>query len=209
MKLLKKLDLKSIAIIVLIAIIVMMRACQPAKPTVPSSTVNVGGKPYTEVSHTIDTQYVPVVKKLYKKGKDIYHDTIIYVNVPIGSDTAAILKDYFAKKIYIDTLKLDDNLGYIVVNDTVYQNSILGRFWLASVNKIKITDQLVVKELPRNQLYLGLTTGFDRANFINYLGPTMMLKTKTDKVYSVGIGYSATKTVSIQGSVYWKIKLRK
>lgn len=210
MNLLKKLDLKSITIIVLIAVILAMRACQPSKPVEPKpGTVTVDGKPYQVVKHTIDTQYIPQVQTVYKKGKTIYIDTVIYVKVPLGSDTAAILKDYFAKKVFIDTLKLANNLGYIVVNDTVYQNSILGRVWLASVKRTKITETLVVKELPRNQLYIGLTGGLNNFSTLSYLAPSLMLKTKSDKVYSFGVGYTVTKTISIHGGVYWKIKLRK
>jgi len=51
--------------------------------------------------------------------------------------------------------------------------------------------------------------GFDKANIINFAGPSAMLKTKTDKVYTLGVGYSNAKTVAVQGGMYWKIKLKK
>ena len=124
-------------------------------------------------------------------------------------DTLQVVKDYYAKRVYIDTLKLADSLGYIVVNDTVSQNSLLGRLWNAQVNKTTIKETLIVKELPKNQVYIGLVGGFDRANVVNFAGPSLLLKTKTDKVYSIGVGYSADKVMSIQGGLYWKIKLKK
>lgn len=207
-KTLLKLDLKSMLLIVLVLIIVLMRTCETQKNE-PVKTVKIDGKKYEVVKHDIDTFIQRKETIVYKKGKDIYHDTTIYVAAPIDFDTLQVIKDYYAKRVYIDTLKLADSLGYIVVNDTVSQNSLLGRLWNAQVNKTTIKETLIVKELPKNQVYIGLVAGFDKQNVVNFAGPTLMLKTKTDKVYSIGVGYSASKEVSIQGGIYWKIKLKK
>jgi len=203
-----KLDLKTVAVIVLIIIIILMRACNgTGKQT--GDTIKIDGKKYEVIKHDIDTVLVPHDTVVYRKGKDIYHEKPIYVPVPISVDTLAILTDYYAKRVYIDTLKLADSLGYIVINDTVSQNSLLGRLWTAQVNKIQIRETLIVKDLPKNQVYIGLSGGFDKVNVVNFIGPSLLLKTKSDKIYSIGVGYSASKTISIQGSIYWKIKLKK
>jgi hypothetical protein len=202
------LDLKSILLIVLILIIVLMKTCD-RKETKPGTTVKIEGKKYEVVKHDIDTLIQKKETVVYKKGTDIYHDTTIYVPTPISFDTVQVVNDYYAKRVYIDTLKLADSLGYIVVNDTISQNSLLGRLWNAQVNKTTIKETLIVKELPKNQIYIGLVGGFDKATVVNFAGPSIMLKTKTDKVYSIGVGYSASKVVSIQGGLYWKIKLKK
>lgn len=81
--------------------------------------------------------------------------------------------------------------------------------WDAQVNKTTIKEQIIVKELPKNQVYIGLVGGFDKVNIVNFAGPSLILKTKTDKMYSIGVGYSGNKAVSIQGGIYWKIKLTK
>lgn len=203
-----KLDLKSILLIVLILIIVLMKTCD-REETKPGKTIKIEGKKYEVVKHDIDTFIQKKETVVYKKGTDIYHDTTIYVPTPISFDTVQVVNDYYAKRVYIDTLKLADSLGYIVVNDTISQNSLLGRLWNAQVNKTTIKETLIVKELPKNQIYIGLVGGFDKATIINFAGPSIMLKTKTDKVYSIGVGYSASKVVSIQGGLYWKIKLKK
>lgn len=203
-----KLDLKSILLIVLVLIIVLMRSCEGGDSK-PGNTVKIDGKKYEVLKHDIDTFIERKETVVYKKGKDIYHDTTIYVPTPMSFDTLQVVNDYYAKRVYIDTLKLADSLGYIVVNDTVSQNSLLGRLWNSQVNKTTVKETLIVKELPKNQVYIGLVGGFDRANVVNYAGPSLMLKTKTDKVYSVGVGYSADKVMSIQGGLYWKIKLKK
>lgn len=208
MNLLKKLDLKTLVILGLIVVILLMRACNGGS-TKPGETIKVDGKKYEVLKHTIDTVKVPVKTVEYRPGKNIYLDSLIYVEVPMSIDTLAILKDYYAKRVYIDTLKLKDDLGFIVVNDTVSQNSLLGRMWDAQVNKTTIKEQIIVKELPKNQVYIGLVGGFDKKNIINFAGPSLLLKTKSDKIYSIGVGYSGDKSVSIQGGIYWKIKLTK
>lgn len=202
------LDLKTLLLMALILVIIFMRMCEHPSPK-PTDTININGTNYGIIQHTIDTVLVPYDTIVYRPGKKIYIDTTIYVQIPITIDTIAILKDYYSKKIYIDTLKLTDSLGYIIVNDTISKNSIIGRLWNAKVNKVKITETLIVKELSTNQLYIGLVAGFDKVNIVNFAGPSLILKTKTDNLYSIGIGYSGNKTVSIQGGMYWKIKLKK
>jgi hypothetical protein len=203
-----KLDFKTLLLIGLIVVIVLMRACE-STGTKPGETIKIDGKKYEVLKHEIDTVLIPHDTVVYKKGKDIYHDTTIYVEVPSTVDTSAIIRDYYAKRIFIDTLKLKDSLGYIVVNDTVSENTLLGRLWNAQVNKISIKETLIVKDLPKNQVYIGLVGGFDKQNIVNFAGPSLLLKTKSDKIYSVGVGYSASKVLSLQGSIYWKIKLKK
>ena len=208
MKLLK-LDLKTLLIIALVLIVILMRACGDGGSNTPGETIKVDGKKYEVLNRTVDTLKVPVKTVEYRKGKEIYVETPIYVEIPAKVDTLSILKDYYAKRVYIDTLKLKDDLGFIVVNDTVSQNSLLGRMWDAQVNKTTIKEQIIVKELPRNQVYIGLVGGFDKQNIVNFAGPSLLLKTKKDKIYSIGVGYSGDKSVSIQGGIYWKIKLTK
>jgi hypothetical protein len=44
---------------------------------------------------------------------------------------------------------------------------------------------------------------------VNFVGPTFLFKSKKDKVYSLGIGYSLQKQLSVQGGLYWKIGKKK
>lgn len=208
MKSLLKLDIKTLLLIALVIIIVLMRSCD-GSGSKPGETIKIDGKKYEVLKHTIDTVIVPHDTIVYRPGKDIYHEVPVYQVVPINIDTLAILKDFYAKRVYIDTLRLSDSLGYIVVNDTISENSLLGRLWTAQVNKTTIKEQIIVKELPRNQVYIGVVGGFDKVNIVNFAGPSLILKTKTDKVYSVGVGYAGSGAISVQGGIYWKIKLKK
>jgi hypothetical protein len=209
LNLLKKLDFKTLLILALVVVVLLMRMCGNKPEPKKGDTVKIDGKKYEVLKHEIDTEYVKVTQTVVKQGKDIIHDVPVYVNVPVNVDTNAILKDYYAKYCIKDTLKLKDSLGWVSIKDTVFKNKIVNRVWSSNVNKMIVKETLIVKELPRNQVYFGGVMGFDKANIINFAGPSAMLKTKTDKVYTLGVGYSNAKTVAVQGGMYWKIKLKK
>lgn len=209
MKFLEKLDLKTLLIFALILIILFMRMCSGPKTTGDPKVIKIDGKKYTVVKHDIDTIVEKVEKVVYKDGKTIYVDRPIYVNIPSNIDTNFILKNYYSKLEYIDTFKVDDTVGYVVVKDTIFKNKILNRVWDSHLNKFTIKETLYVEPLPKMMLFVGGNIGFDKVNIINYAGPTLVLKDKKDKLYSLGVGYSGNKTLSIQGGMYWKIKLKK
>lgn len=210
-------DIKVLFILVLAAI-VLFQQCGGSKDKKPGAIVKVDGKKYMSVKHEIDTVYERITQTVVKKGKDIYHETIIhdttikYINI----DTAALLRDYFAKNIYRDTILFNDSFGSITIVDTISQNKILTRTWNAKLNKITIKETTIVKELPKNQLYVGVNAGFNKQDFISYLGTGVILKTKKDKLYHIGAGVSNRAVDGVSGSLrpyvstgmYWKIKLK-
>lgn len=205
-KILDSLDLKTLLIAGLIALLLFTRGCNDKDITKGGTTV-VNGKTYQNITQVVDTIYVPTKQTVYKPGKTIYKETPVFVAMPREVDTVAILKDFYCKEVYKDTLKLNDGLGYVSVIDTVSQNKIIGRVWNSQVNKIIVKDTKIVKKAPVNQLYIGAVGGFDRVNIVNYVGPTLVFKTKKDKLYSLGIGYGTNKQISLQGGIFWKIKL--
>ena len=146
---------------------------------------------------------------IYKEGETIYVEKPIYVDVPNDVDTGEILKDYFAKYTYKDTIKLEDSLGTVQITDTIQKNKIVSRTFKSNINQVHVRDSIIVKELPKTQLYVGGNIGVDKVVGFNYFGPTFVLKTKLDNMYSLGVGINNNKTTSIMTGVYWKIKLKK
>jgi hypothetical protein len=203
-----KLDLKTLLIIGLIIALLLTRMCSGGDQA-SHPVVKIDGKKYEVVKHTVDTIIVTKTKTEYRPGKVIYKDLPIYVTPPTQVDSLAIVKEYYSKIVYKDTLNLNEDGGTITVTDTVSQNKIIGRLWSASIKQKTIHDVTIVKELPKTQLYIGGTAGFDEDNIVNFVGPSLLLKTKQDRVYSLGIGYGTDKTISIQAGIYWKIKLGK
>jgi hypothetical protein len=126
----------------------------------------------TKVITKIDTLRTDTTIYKWKKGKDILKYTIIYDTISINTivDTSAILKDFFAKNVFTDTLSLPE--GTIAINDTISENKIFGRSYNA-----KITQKTIVKVreirttiAPKGTLYWG------------FMG------TKQDQTYGFGAG---------------------
>ena len=94
----------------LVAIIFFMRSCD-------------GGKTITEPKIITKTETkwdtINVVKEVYVpkwKTKIVTQIDSILINTPI--DTLEVLKDYYAKNVFIDEISLD-SLGIITITDTI------------------------------------------------------------------------------------------
>jgi hypothetical protein len=166
----------------------------------------IDGKPYEVIKHEIDTIDIVKTNTITKQGKDIYHDTTIFVSVPTIVDTNQILMNYFAKNVYRDTLHLPDSLGEVVLLDTISKNSIESRKFTASVKQRTIKETTIVKELPKTKIFWGIGMGFDKTNFIHHVGANLLINTKCDKLYNIGGGVDINKTPFLNASIYWKIK---
>jgi hypothetical protein len=166
----------------------------------------IDGKPYEVIKHEIDTIDIVKTKTITKQGKDIYHDTTIFVQVPMNVDTIAIIKNYFAKNVYKDTLHLPDSLGYVILLDTISKNTIESRMFTASVKQRTIKETTIVKELPKTKIFWGVGLGFDKTNYIHHVQGNLLINTKCDKLYNIGAGVDINKVPFINASIYWKIK---
>ena len=214
----KLLNLKNIAIALLVAIVLFQQCGGNKKGT--GEIVKVDGKKYELIKHEIDTVEVVKTKVVTKKGEDIYHETIVEkeVIIPAVIDTAALLKDYYSKVLYKDVLVLPDSLGTVDVTDTISQNKIWGRTFNANVKQRIIKETTIVKELPKTQVYYGFTGGFNKVDVVSNLGAGVLIKSKSDKIYQLGIGVAnkvgtdgtnGVLTPFIGGGVFWKIKFKK
>jgi len=213
----KLLNFKNIAIAALI-IFVLLQWFNPGG-ILPGKKVFIAGKAYEVIKHDIDTIDIVKTKVVTKKGEDIYHETIVEkeVIIPAVIDTMALLKDYYSKVLYKDTLVLPDSLGTVAVLDTISQNKILGRTFNASVKQRTIKETMIVKELPKTKVFYGLEGGFNKADFVSSVGAGVLINTKKDKIYQLGLGVTNQTTDGtnggftpyVKGGVYWKIKLKK
>ena len=204
-----KIDIKTALIVILGIALLLTNMCSGDKTKTDKEIIEIDGKKYELLSSSVDTQYIPVEKIVLKPGKTIYKDTTIYTSIPLSIDTINILRSYFAKNVYIDTLKLDDSLGFLVVTDTIYQNSIYNRLWYTKINKVTINDKKVVKELPKNQFFVGFNTSLNRIDIVGSAGLMTTLKTRDDKLYNLGIGLMNTSngiSPYVGGGIQWKVK---
>lgn len=163
-----------------------------------------------------DTVEVEVEVPYEVEGEIVYKDSIIYVPTLVKVDTALILKDFYAKNLFNDTIKLNNSQGFIYLNQVVSENKIVSKNWTSNI-KPKIVREPAPEPPPiRNQVFIGVNGALSKEDFVNSLGMGLILKTKKDHLYQIGLG-AANRTVDgtsgefrpyLNGGVYWKIKLK-
>ena len=188
------------ALTVLFLLILLYRA-ECGSPVIPigSKKVVVDGKKYDVIKEITDTQYVKYTEK--GETNTVVHDTTIYVQIPVLDSVKldSLVKLYYAKNVYFDTLKL--NYGSIYVQDSVQFNKIFGRRWSADLLIPKETKTTVVKDPAKNRVYFGAGASYGTS-----ITPTvgLMLKTKQERIYGVSLGVSNGLPV-YGGSIYVKL----
>jgi hypothetical protein len=129
------------------------------------------------------------------------------VPVYIKADSERIVREYHSKVLYKDKLVLENGLGTIDITDTISMNKIIGRKWNAQIRERTITDTKIVKELPKNQVYIGAQTIIGNSNVM--AGPQLTLKTKKDNMYGAGLLIDGNGNKYLGVSVGWKIAFKK
>ena len=196
-------------ILCLIIIILLLRMCDgESNELKKGDTIKVNGKKYEVVDHRRDTTYITRDSIVYKKGKDIKVEVKVPVYIPANVDTQEILKDYFSRRFYIDTLDLGQK-SFVIVKDTITENKILSRVFESSITERIINDTLFLVEPPKRQMFIGFQMGFDKKDIINYGGLSLLYKDKKDKIFGLGLGINSNGQPTIMGNMNWKIQLKK
>lgn len=199
-------------IILFLVIIMFLQYCNPGgfmPNRIEYSTV-VDSIPYA-VHDTVPYEVEVEVEVPYEVEVRVPYE--VKVIEPV--DTANILKDFYAKNKFSETLILPNGVGTLVLDETVTENKIVERN--ISNSKIKkeiLLDTLRLPEIPKNKFYYGFNFSANKQDFINSIGGGVMMKTKTDKIYRIDLGLNNRifdGTVGkfspyIGGGVYWKIK---
>ena len=154
---------------------------------------------------------VPVEVQVEKPVPYAVHDTIQAV-----VDTNLIVNQYLNSfNVFTNTYKFDKKQGSITITDTISKNKIVGRKYTTKITPI--TDTLYLPEPFKRKVFFGIEGGFNQADFMNSVGAGLLINSKSDKIYNLGIGVNNRTTDGtngeftpyIRGGVYWKIKLKK
>jgi len=184
-------SIQSILIIVLAGVLLYQSQCSKKPDVEPEVIVTIETK-WDTVSVT-QTEYVPK----WRTRVVTKHDTI-----PSDIDTMSILKDYYSKFHYVDTLTLD-TLGYLVLSDTISKNSIVSRSFSSGIT---IPTTTITKEiyLKKREFFWGMGLNGDPSQ-LNYLGGEFMYKNKQRNMFGVGVGVNQDLQPVFSGRMYWKI----
>jgi hypothetical protein len=214
---------REILILLLFGIILFLRGC--GDDTGDKTIVDVDGEQYELLESKTDTIYVEKEVKVTKYvPKYITKEVIKEVEIPVDVDSLAIIKDYFSKVTVKDTLSLaydfpdvvtdslgnkpSGDLGFGILTDIISQNRIESREidWFFKIPTVYNTT--IVKELPKNEFYIGFGTGIDQTNGLNNLSGNVLFKTKKLNIYGLNLGLSnqlGEYKPFVGGSMYWKL----
>ena len=214
---------REILILLLFGIILFLRGC--GEDYGDKTLVEVDGEQYELLESKTDTIYVEKEVKVTKYvPKYITKEVIKEVEIPVDVDSLAIIKDYFSKVTVKDTLSLaydfpnvvtdslgnkpSGDLGFGILTDIISQNRIESREidWYFKIPTVYNTT--IVKELPKNEFYIGFGTGIDQTNGLNNLSGNVLFKTKKLNIYGLNLGISnqlGEYKPFVGGSMYWKL----
>tara|TARA_R110000787_G_scaffold28342_1_gene77505 strand:+ start:443 stop:1033 length:591 start_codon:yes stop_codon:yes gene_type:complete len=188
-------NIQSLLIVVLVVIILFMRGCSNNRDQtpLPEPTITAEVKVKWDTLKIDSLVYIPQ----WRTKIETIHDTI-----PADIDTLDILKDYYAKYFYTDTLDLD-SLGNIVISDTISQNSIV--FREIQPNVLIPTTTITNTVYINNREFYGGFGIKGKSDQLNYLGGELLFKTKNKQAYSIGIGVNQEFQPVLGFGMYWKI----
>ena len=114
--------------------------------------------PVTITNVRVDTVYQQKTLTKYKKGDSIPFvvlDTLYLIDSMVIHDTVKMVNDYLSVKAYSDTLRINtDNSLYVY--DTISQNKIIGRSFIAHLTEKMIEKNTFIERKPKNELFIGL-----------------------------------------------------
>lgn len=173
-----------ISIVIVVFLISSLSYVWIQKENKEKELIVVNGKVYELLSKEVEIIEVEKIVTQFKEGKTIYVEVEVPVEVfiPTEIDTMEVLQDYYSTRVYSDTLRVE-NLGYVTIVDTISQNKIIGRSFKASLLERTITETITVKELPRLQIWTGVT-----ASNSMQLGATIGVTTKRRTHLGLDVG---------------------
>ena len=184
-------NIQTLLVVVLAALLFLQRGCSSTSPVEPEVITEVVTQ--WDTIRVAEKEYVP--KYIRKTVVEI--DTF---SAPI--DTISILKDYYAKYFYTDTIKID-TLGTIVINDTVTRNLISMRDVQSNIfiPTTTITNTIYLK---KRELFGGISVGSSPTAIQNLNGELLFINKKR-QAYGIGAGINNQFQPVYTVRMYWKI----
>lgn len=157
---------------------------------------------YTKVLTLHDTTYKKEYIRTYKQGDSIPYAVIDSVQIPVH-DTIRIITEYSQIKAYSDTIRKDSNT--FVINDTIGQNRIISRGFIANLTTKTIVSREYYAKKPTYDLFWGIRGDFRPSNGLEVLSPSLMLNAKNKALIGLSVDINKNYDIGYSGSLYFKL----
>ena len=184
-------NIQTLLVVVLAVLLFLQRGCSSTPPVEPKVITEVVTK--WDTVKVEKTEYVPKVVEKVVVNIDTF-------STPI--DTTAVLKDYYAKYFYTDTIQLD-TLGSIIVNDTITRNLISFRDVQSDIF-IPTTTIINTVYLYKREFYGGVSVGATNQAVQN-INAELLYVNKKRQAYGFGVGLNPQFQPVYTVRMYWKI----
>lgn len=209
-------DIKNIVILLLVILAIVEfinpKGIMPHRTFAVHDTIGVEVPVHDTIGVEVE---VPVeVETIVEVDKPIpyaVHDTIQSV-----VDTNLIVNQYLnSVNVFTNTYKFDKQQGSITITDSISKNKLIGRKYTTKITPKK--DTILIPEPFKTKLFYGIEAGFNKNDVVTHIGAGVILNTKKDRLYHLGVGV-ANRVVDgtnggftpyVNGGVYWKLKLKK
>ena len=185
-------NIQTLLIVVLAVLLLLQRSCSSTPPVEPEVITEVVTK--WDTVKVEKTEYVPKIVERIVVNIDTF-------STPI--DTVSVLKDYYAKYFYTDTIQLD-TLGSIIVNDTITRNLISFRDVQSDIF-IPTTTITNTVYLYKREFFGGISVGATNQAVQNINGELLYVNKKRD-AYGFGIGLNPDFQPIYTIRMYWKLR---
>ena len=184
-------NIQTLLVVVLAALLFLQRGCSSTPPVEPEVITEIVTK--WDTVKIEKTEYVPKIVEKVVVNIDTF-------SAPI--DTVTVLKDYYAKYFYTDTIQID-TLGSIVINDTITRNLISMRDVQSNIF-IPTTTITNTIYLYKREFYGGISVGTTNQAVQNINGELLYINKKRD-AYGFGVGLNPQWQPVYTVRMYWKI----
>jgi len=186
--------MKNIAYIVIgVFLLIILLQNQCSGPKTPPKEIRDTVIVYEIIRDTIPGE------PIYLKGKTV-RDTVWLTENKPDSTYNGLLSQY-------KTLGNSHFEKRLFKTDFPISNSLIGSSIVTNLN-IPTTTITVEKEAPlKTKLYYGITLTGIKPQPINGVYGDLLLKTKKEKIYGLGVGWNGE--IIYKGSIYWPLKFKR
>jgi hypothetical protein len=195
---------------VLLAIILIQKACTTSVEKPKTDTVVVTKMVYVPVHYTVYT--TPKIITRILPGKPLPPEYLPDTNyAALHKQYEKLVIAHLTENVYVDKLNLD-SLGSIVIRDTTQFNKLKKRSYLVNLSIPKRVDSVYVTNAIlaplKRQVYLGVGVNTTQTLGTVGLRGSVLYKDKKDNTFSPSVTINTNGSIIYGIDTYFKIKLR-